>query len=252
VKGNPKGLMRAVYEQGKPAGLEIYWFFPTKIGKNTYATICLDADFREEGAFEEWKKGDRRYFIYRYEVNEDKLIVHFGDKKAMEKLMQAEKIEADPGKYFKTPPGWLAKYLEKEGPETLYDGTNEEEWLSAKAQAEQEAKNAKKAFHAERKYGGYVDARAKATAYRNAGLDRYQLKYTDLPDNGITAERLDKSTQGKEFWVFEGEITVEVNGKKLTYTWMVMPQFDPSAGDRGLWRCKSSSITDSKGNRVSD
>jgi hypothetical protein len=122
----------------------------------------------------------------------------------------------------------------------------------AQEKAEQQAKKAKEALHAEKKYGGYEDARAKAIAYRNAELDKYKLKYTDLPDNGITAERLDKSTKGKEFWVFEGEITVEVKGKELTYTWLVMPQFIPSAGDRGLWRCKSASISDQKGFRIGD
>jgi hypothetical protein len=122
----------------------------------------------------------------------------------------------------------------------------------AQEKAERDAKKAKEALHAEKKYGGYDDARAKAIAYRNVELDKYKLKYTDLPDNGITAERLDKSSRGREFWVFEGQITVEVNGKELTYTWVVMPQFIPSAGDRGLWRCKSSSISDQKGVRITD
>ena len=45
--------------------------------------------------------------------------------------MQAEKIE-DAGSYFKTPPGWLAKYLEKSGPQTLYNGTNVQEWRRPK------------------------------------------------------------------------------------------------------------------------
>jgi hypothetical protein len=48
----------------------------------------------------------------------------------MKKLMQAEKIEGMP--YFKTPPGWLAKYLEKSGPRTLYNGTNVQEWRRPK------------------------------------------------------------------------------------------------------------------------
>jgi hypothetical protein len=34
--------------------------------------------------------------------------------------------------YFKTPPGWLAKYLEKSGPQTLYNGTNVQEWRRPK------------------------------------------------------------------------------------------------------------------------
>jgi hypothetical protein len=139
VKGNPKGLMRAVKHKGEIVDEATYWFFTTKIDKNTYATICFESrddrivspDFREEGAFEKWKKGDRRYEICRYKLDEEKLTIHFGDDNATKKLMQAEKIE-DAGSYFKTPPGWLAKYLEKNGPETLYDGTYKAEWVRAK------------------------------------------------------------------------------------------------------------------------
>jgi hypothetical protein len=130
VKGNPKGLMRAAGESK-----DAFWFFTTKIGKNTYGTICLAgdgyADFRKEGAFEEWKKGDRRYFIFRYELDGDKLTVDSGNDEAMKKLMQAEKVESA-GRYFKTPPGWLAKYLEKSGPETLYDGKYQQKYLRQK------------------------------------------------------------------------------------------------------------------------
>jgi hypothetical protein len=38
--------------------------------------------------------------------------------------MHAEKIVDEMSGFFKTPPGWLATYLEKNGPQTLYDGTN--------------------------------------------------------------------------------------------------------------------------------
>ena len=133
VKGYPKGLMRAVYQAtaDPPPEKAVFWFFTTTIGKDTYATVYTNADFREEGAFEKWKKGDRRYEICRYKLDEEKLTIHFGDDNATKKLMQAEKIE-DAGSYFKTPPGWLAKYLEKNGPETLYDGTYKAEWVRAK------------------------------------------------------------------------------------------------------------------------
>ena len=80
------------------------------------------ADFRTEGAFETWNKGDRRYCIYWYEVDGDKLTLNSADDEAMNKLMEVEKIERAGGGCFKTPPGWLAKYLEKSGPEKLYDG----------------------------------------------------------------------------------------------------------------------------------
>jgi hypothetical protein len=138
VKGNPKGLMRAVYDGRADDPKNAFWFFTTTIGKDSYATIYLEArgelefaDFHKEGAFEKWNKGnDRRYFIFRYVLDGDKLTVDGGDKEAMKKLMEAEKIEGMP--YFKTPPGWLATYLEKSGPQTLYNGTNVQEWRRPK------------------------------------------------------------------------------------------------------------------------
>src|SRR5262249_33258873 len=152
VKGNPKGLMRAVYNGQEDDPKNAFWFFTTTIGKHTYATIYLDprdnmaplpefADFRKEGAFEKWNKGkDRCYFIFRYVLDRDKLTVDGGEMEAMKKLMQAEKIEGMPSRlvpglgmrYFKTPSGWLATYLEKSGPQTLYNGTNVQEWQRPK------------------------------------------------------------------------------------------------------------------------
>jgi hypothetical protein len=143
VKGNPKGLMRAVYDGRADDPQNAFWFFTTMIGKHTYATSYLEpgealkcADFRKEGAFEKWNKGkDRRYFIFRFMLDGDKLTVDFGDKQAMTKLMQAEKIEGMDIKrmlYFKTPPGWLAKYLEKSGPEPLYKGADVQKWQREK------------------------------------------------------------------------------------------------------------------------
>jgi hypothetical protein len=136
VTGNPKGLMRTVFDGRADDLKNTFWFFTTTIGKDTYATICLErhegfADFRKEGAFEKWNKGnDRRYFIFRYVLDGDKLTVDGGDNEAMKKLMQLAKIEAEKIEgmlYFKTPPGWLATYLEKSGPHTVYNGTNQRE-----------------------------------------------------------------------------------------------------------------------------
>jgi hypothetical protein len=136
VKGNPKGLMRSV-QDGRPDDMDTaYWFFTTTIGKNTYATIFIDlgdqfkyADFRKEGAFEKWnKEPNRRYFIYRFTLDGDKLTVDYGDDDEVKKLMRTEKIgneATDP--YFNTPPGWMAKYLAKNGPKTLYNGKDGEE-----------------------------------------------------------------------------------------------------------------------------
>jgi hypothetical protein len=113
-----------------------YWFFTTKIGKDTYMTLYVEgpasrsvdfSDFREEGAFKKWnEKEDREYFICRYVLDGDKLTVDAGSVVVMDKLTKAEKIGVEPHHpftYFKTPPGWLAKYLKENGPKTLYDGT---------------------------------------------------------------------------------------------------------------------------------
>jgi hypothetical protein len=140
VKGNPKGLMRAVYDGRADDPGDAFWFFTTKIGEHTYATIYLEpgekfkfADFRKEGAFQKWNKGDdRRYFIFRYVLDGDKFTVDVGDEEAMKKLMQAEKIESGADEFFKTPMGWLATYLKKSGPKTLYNGTNVQEWRRPK------------------------------------------------------------------------------------------------------------------------
>jgi hypothetical protein len=132
VKGNPKGLMRArdLIDGDR-------WFFTTKIGKDTYMTIYPNhfnlqefADFSKEGAFKDWNKvegDDRRYLICQYVLDGNKLTVDCGSEEAVKKLMEAEKIdEVSNGatKAFKTPKDWLAEYLKKSGPKTIYDGTN--------------------------------------------------------------------------------------------------------------------------------
>jgi hypothetical protein len=149
VKGNPKGLMR--YREAQDA----FWFFTTTIGKHTYLTIFLDrqdkpADFGQEGAFEKWNKRDGRlYMVNLYVLEGDRLTLRAGSADAG-KLMRAELIPAVEGEgqiapYFKTPPGWLAKYLEQHGPEKLF-GEPAEPWLRAESA---EAKRRKQAERAE-------------------------------------------------------------------------------------------------------
>jgi hypothetical protein len=132
VTGNPKGLMRAVGGD-KPDDLtNAFWFHLTTVGKHTYATIYLHptedakfADFREEGAYAKWTKGDRRrYFVFRFVLDGDTLDVDSGSDKAVMTLMATEKFDKDAAGYYGTPAGWLAKYLEKTGPDTIFDGSS--------------------------------------------------------------------------------------------------------------------------------
>ncbi len=137
VKGHPKALIRAALNK---AGKDVheFWFITTTIGKNTYATIYLKdddakpvagyADFRQEGAFEKWNKGNKRsYFIFRYVVDGDKLTVDGGSEQSVKEVMKDQDIQGVSGR-FQTPPGWLAKYLDKHGPQTPFDGKNVEVW----------------------------------------------------------------------------------------------------------------------------
>jgi tetratricopeptide (TPR) repeat protein len=140
VKGNPKGLMRWVCcgrAEDPPVAL---WFFTTTIGQHTYATFFSHSsespDFCKEGAFEKWNNAkNRRCVIVRFTLDGDKLTLDGGDGEVMDKLMKAAKIKtlwAD--QFFKTPPGWLAKYFEKNGPEKLYNGKNVRKWQRPKMQ----------------------------------------------------------------------------------------------------------------------
>jgi len=133
VKGNPKGLMRAAGSD-VAGGREPCWFFVTKIGKHNYANIVVASDppkpwfvqFAEEGEFTTWQKSPKRFFVFRYNLDGDKLQIDGGLESEVKMVMKEAKIESDKGgiSFYMTPAGWLAKYLEKTGPDAIYDGSN--------------------------------------------------------------------------------------------------------------------------------
>jgi hypothetical protein len=124
VKGTPKGLMRFATKG--------FWFSCTPIGKHTYFTVYINndrelADFGQEGDFEKWKKRkDRLYRVVLYVLEGNSLTICEGDNDKVKAVMEAEGIQSRLSEslepVYKTPPGWLAKYLEKNGPGTLYEG----------------------------------------------------------------------------------------------------------------------------------
>jgi hypothetical protein len=133
VKDNPKGLMRGVMDQGDRESE--FWFFTSTVGKHTYANLILAPSHRDEppkfgkeGAFAKWKKSETKsYFIIRYTRDGDAMTMDCGNYDTFTALMKDAKIKGDGAKYvefFDTPAEWLAKYLDKTGPDKLFDGTN--------------------------------------------------------------------------------------------------------------------------------
>ena len=84
--------------------------------------------FGKEDVYAKWKKEpNKRYFIFKYARDGDTLTLDCGDNDVFTKLMKNEKFKGDGGKYvefYDTPPGWLAKYLDKTRPEKLFDKSN--------------------------------------------------------------------------------------------------------------------------------
>ncbi len=150
VKGNPKGLMLMTF-LGYPfpkEGTQLF-FFLTKIGKEQYGNLLIDANDRlriahleKEGEYEKWSKGTgRRYIVFRCAATKDGLTLNFGDEDAFKALMKDEKIEPDDKNIssedkkvfcFKTPVGWLAKYLEKNGREKFFPAAKDAEHVKEK------------------------------------------------------------------------------------------------------------------------
>ena len=142
VKGNPKGLMLLTpvgypFPGGKET-VQVYFFVAT-VGTERYGNLILDADdplgiarLDKEGAYARWSGGaGRRFLVFRYATAEDGLTLNFGDREAFEALMADEKIARDDKRLasqirdanwfgYKTPAGWVTKYLEKNGREKLF------------------------------------------------------------------------------------------------------------------------------------
>jgi hypothetical protein len=139
VKGNPKWLMRAVHNNMPDQSGQAFWFFTTTIGKYGYMTVFLEngngaqfADFRKEGAYEKYTQNkERRYFIFQYTIDGDKLVVDGGNHTAVKEVMEAAKIGTVNDGPFQTPEGWLAKYLTNPGPDKIYDRTNKQDYRRA-------------------------------------------------------------------------------------------------------------------------
>jgi hypothetical protein len=155
-KGNPKGLMRIrnSNEAEETGGM---WFYTTRIGKQTYANICLaawawfetqeienvqgfstvfkGAQFEKAGDFEKWLKDeDKRYLIGKLSFNGDKLVLDLGAEFKVASLMKMGGIERRvirnrwSGEQvviaYRVPAGWLAKFLDENKPEAIYNGSH--------------------------------------------------------------------------------------------------------------------------------
>jgi hypothetical protein len=140
VKGNAKGLMRAVNDNKPEDPANVLWFFTTTIGKRSYANIVLDTKgelhsppFHKEGAFAEWQKEkNKRYFIFRYTINGEKLVVGGGNGKVVEHLMAAENFKRNASGIFETSAGWFARDLDKNDPDKIYDAGNSQTYTREK------------------------------------------------------------------------------------------------------------------------
>jgi hypothetical protein len=136
VKGNPKGLMRLrVVEQGKKLedlkSNDMVWFFAATAGKERYANVLVlstkpeklnwSPEFEREGEYDRWSKHEQRgYWVTRISVMGQVGTIDDGDHRAFESLMKDHKF-MEMGEFYAIPRGWLAGYLEKNGPGAIYN-----------------------------------------------------------------------------------------------------------------------------------
>lgn len=140
VKGHPKGLMRAVHNNLPDDPKKAFWFYTTTVGKHSYMVVYMEpkegfdfADFREEGAFAKYTQAqEQRYFIFRYTLAGDKLVIDGGNHNRLKDAMKAANIDAAASGAFKTPDGWLAKFLATKEAEALFDGSNKQSYTRVK------------------------------------------------------------------------------------------------------------------------
>jgi hypothetical protein len=132
VKGNAKGLMRAVPDNAPDGEL---WFYTATVGKHAYANTIQAPDgktdetrFGKEGRFAKWKEAEvKRFYVFRYARAGDTLAIDCGNNDTFAKLMKAANVPDDGQKYvpyFLTPSDWFDKSLGKDGADKVFDGSN--------------------------------------------------------------------------------------------------------------------------------
>jgi hypothetical protein len=137
VKGNPKGLMRVrIVESGTKledvTARDSIWFFTGTAGKELYVNslqiaeksgsgVAQSPDLGQEGGYAEWRRSkERGFYVAQVAIKGPVLTIDPGNHRAFIELMEKEKFPA-PREFYQTGPGWLAKYLEKNGPKGIFD-----------------------------------------------------------------------------------------------------------------------------------
>jgi hypothetical protein len=136
VKGNPKGLMR-LRVVGKGEKLEdlkptdALWFFTATAGMHEYANMLAmsnkpkkldwEPDLAREGDYDKWARHPQRgYWVGHFTIKGPIATLDYGNLNAFKSLMKKENFP-EIGEFYKTAPGWLAGYLEKNGPAGIFD-----------------------------------------------------------------------------------------------------------------------------------